>query len=190
MIRSSDVRGEVLASLRGHFQALAASFADAPEDIRLGLLADFTFQETPVDPSLLSTLEARLPVPPPPALRAFLSVGHFGAIEAHEFTLPGVTLPSPKSDITALLLRQELWPCGYLQIGFGPCGDPLCLDIQQPQPAGEFPVVVFNHDLIPRQAWSSRGTLRPFAVPVASSFLTLLAGLCSRNEGPPWGTAA
>ena len=190
MIATSDCRSAVRALLHGYFSGLADSFADAPDDIRAELLADASFRETPIDPSVVSGLEAGLPAPLPPALRAFLSVGYFGAIEAHEFILPGVDPQSLLASAAALLLHRELWPCGYLQIGFGPCGDPLCLDIQQPQPSGEYPVVVFNHDLIPADAWKTRETLQPFAVTVAQSFLALLSGLCTRNEGPPWGPAA
>jgi hypothetical protein len=131
-----------------------------------------------------------LPVLLPPALHAYLSVGYFRAIEAHEFVLPGVDPQCPAAAASALLLRQELWPCGYLQVGFGSCGDPLCLDIQRPQPSGEYLVVVFKHDLIPAHAWKTRETLEPFGVTVAASFLALLTGLCTLNEGPPWGFAA
>ena len=178
------------ALLHRYFGGLAESFADAPDDIRTDLIAEFSFREAPIDPCLVSGLEAALPVPLPPALRAFLSAGYFPAIESHEFTLPGVGPPNPLAAASALLLNQELWPSGYIQVGFGPCGDPLCLDIQQPQSSGEYPVVVFNHDLIPRHSWKARESLQPFAVPVAESFHALLTGLCTNSEGPPWGPAA
>jgi hypothetical protein len=190
MIASSDCRSAVLALLHGHFSALADSFADAPDDIRAALVAEASFREAPIDASVVSGLEADLPAPLPPALRVLLSVGYFRAIEAHEFILPGVDPRNPLASAGAALLHRELWPCGYLQVGFGPCGDPLCLDIRQPQPSGEYPVVVFNHDLIPAAAWKTRETLQPFAVTVAQSFLALLTGLCTLNEGPPWGPAA
>ncbi len=189
MIADSEVRHAVVVFLQDYFRAFAEGLADAPPDVRESLSRSFVFREASGDPQALSLLEARLPVAMPPALRAFLSVGHFPAIEVGDFTLPGVEPPEPLSAVSRLLLAQELWPAGYLQVGFGPGGDPLCLDVAVSTSSADFPVVVFNHDVIPHGAWASRDRLSAFAVPVAGSFLALLEGLCTGTQGPPWGSA-
>ena len=189
MIADSEIRNAVVGLLQGYFRAFAEGLAEAPADVRESLGRSFAFREAPDDPQALSLLEARLPVPMPPALQAFLSVGHFPEIDVGDFTLPGVEPPDPLSAVSRLLLAQELWPAGYLQVGFGPSGDPLCLDVAVPTSSGDFPVVVFNHDVIPHGAWASRDRLSMFAVPVAGSFLSLLEGLCTGSHGPPWGSA-
>jgi hypothetical protein len=168
----------VRASLDRYFAALAAGLDDAPSDLRTELAAEFQVRPGGSDLTGLRELESHLPAALPPAFRAYLSVGQFRGVEAHEYYLPSVREPHPLWHVSVLLLTKELWPCGYLQFGHGQCGDPLCFDFCNPRADGDYPVVVFNHDIIPATAWVTRVTLKPHAQAVAPSFRNLLAWLC------------
>lgn len=91
----SDVRTDVIGLLRRYFEAFTEGLEDAPAETRVELARTFVFRDAPHDPSALAALEARLPISLPSTLRALLSIGHFPAIEAFEFVLPGVAPPEP-----------------------------------------------------------------------------------------------
>jgi hypothetical protein len=61
-------------------------------------------------------------------------------------------------------------------------GDPICLDFERPTKEGDYPVVGFNHDVVPREAWRSRETLRPYAQELAPSFCAFFGELCFSPE--------
>jgi hypothetical protein len=57
-------------------------------------------------------------------------------------------------------------------------GDPVCLDVRRPTSDGDFAIVRFNHDFVPRDAWHVRGRLEPYAGFVAPSFRQFFEDLC------------
>jgi SMI1/KNR4 family protein SUKH-1 len=177
--------------LRNYFDAFTAKLEGAPPEVQAELGAEFRLSETAIDPAPLKALEATLPAKLPPELHSYLTIGYFPGVEAYEYYLPSVSQPDPLSHIKDFLLCRELWPLGYIQFGHGPCGDPLCFDIALRSKSGGYPVLSFNHDLAPKEAWASRPALQPYGRVVASSFRTLLQGLCYQESGPPpWSAAA
>lgn len=51
------------------------------------------------------------------------------------------------------------------------CGDPLLMDFQSVDD-GDYRVLVFNHDVVPRQILKDRERLKPYESPLAPSFRT------------------
>ena len=175
--------------LRAYSGAMIAKVSGASSEIRADAEVVFRLIEAPIDPAPLKWLEEALPAKLPPALHAYLSIGFFRGPEAYEYCLPSVYDPDPLSGVKQLLLCSELWPLGYVQFAHGQCGDPLCFDILRPSEGSEYPVLSFNHDLAPKEAWASRSALRPYRTEVATSFQSLLRGICVPGAGPPpWST--
>jgi hypothetical protein len=169
-------------------ETLRASLDTASPDVRAELTEEWQFREAAIDPGPLLALESMLPARLPHAFHAYLTIGYFTTIEAHEFLLPSVREPDALANARIFLLTEEMWPLGLMQFGHGPCGDPLCFDFASGLPSADHPIYVFNHDLAPREAWSSRAALRPYGELVATSFGALLKGLCFADAGsPPWG---
>ena len=174
-----------------YFTLLSAGLDTTSSELHAELAGEFQLRPILLDPTDLRNLESRLPAPLPSAFRAYLTVGYFRGVEADEFYLPSVRESQPLAGVTPLLLASVLWPCGYLQFGLGPCGDPLCFDLSNTVPGGDYAIVAFNHDLIPPGAWAARSSLEPFAQPVAPSFRALLQRLCSpRNPSSASGSEA
>jgi hypothetical protein len=153
-----------------------------PRDMRLGPpdaegWADWKMLPSRVTEADIRALEKRLPAPLPPAFVAYLTARHVLAMNFGEYSLPVLPTRAPLRDARNFLMARELWPCGYLQFAGGPCGDPVCFDIARRRPNGDYPVVVFNHDQVPEEAWGSRAALRPYVQQLAPSFRAFLKGL-------------
>lgn len=156
---------------------------DVPDDMRVDPLDDEEWTEWKMIPSRLTSddleaLHAGLPAKLPPLFLAYLSTRHVLDMDFGEYALPALPSDKPLEHAARLLTNRDLWPAGYIQFASGECGDPVCFDFQRPQANGDYPIVVFNHDAIPHEAWSSRETLQPFAREVAGSFRTFLRELC------------
>jgi len=68
------------------------------------------------------------------------------------------------------------------------CGDPLAFDFQAPTADGlDYPVVVFNHDFVPHDAWTDRERLQPYRSEVCGSFAEFLRALLTDDPSifPP-----
>jgi hypothetical protein len=126
----------------------------------------------------VSALEARLPCRLPPVLRAYLTTFCVLGMDFGEFHLPEVPSDKPLAHITSLLMSRELWAAGYVQVASTVNGDPVCLDVRSPTSDGDFTIVRFNHDFVPRDAWQSRDELEPYAGFVATSFRQFFEDLC------------
>jgi hypothetical protein len=161
---------------------MLAEVAGAPAAVRADLARQFTLFPAEVTEEDVAQLECQLPSPLPPLFVAYLTCGAFSGVEWAEYALP----PTPFGEGLATVCRymldesaKSLWRCGYLQFASGPCGDPVCFDIQQPRPNEDYPVVVFNHDIIPNEAWGHRESLRSHGQQVAGSFGEFLVFLCT-----------
>lgn len=126
----------------------------------------------------VAALEARLPCRLPPVLRAYLTTYCVLGMDFGEFLLPQVPSDKPLAAITRLLMSREPWAAGYVQIASTVDGDPVCLDVRSPTSDGDFAIVRFNHDLVPRDAWQARDGLEPYAGFVAPSFRQFFEDLC------------
>jgi hypothetical protein len=159
-----------------------ADLATAPPAVRAELTKLFKLLPAEVTEADIANLERQLPAPLPPLFVAYLTCGAFSGVEWAEYALPPIPVGEGLATVCQYMLddsARSLWQCGYMQFTSGPCGDPVCFDTQQSGPRGDYPVVVFNHDLIPHEAWRERGSLRPHAQQVAGSFGEFLAFLCS-----------
>jgi hypothetical protein len=136
----------------------------------------------------LAKLAAKLPAPLPPFYKSFLASRFVLDLDQGDYTLPSLPSDKPLYEVASLLRQDFAHGAGFMQFGQARgCGDPLCFDIQRPTPDGDYPVVVFNHDVVPRQAWSNRQMLMPYAGEVAPSFRDFLPKFLSGDESifPP-----
>jgi len=163
--------------------ARLAKLINASPEVRANVTKRWEIRPPEVTVADVAELERHLPAPLPPLLVAYLTCCAFSGVEWAEFTLPS-TATGKKLDVVRLYLLggQELWPCGYMQFAAGPCADPTCFDIQQLGPKGEYPVVVFNHDLVPHEAWRQRESLQPYVQLIAPSFTEFLTILCTGGD--------
>ena len=165
---------------------MLAEVASAPPAVRADLARQFRLFLAEVEEDV-AQLEGQLPSPLPPLFVAYLTCGAFSGVEWTEYALPPTPVGDGLATVRQYMLDESakgLWRCGYLQFASGPCGDPVCFDIQQPGPAGDYPVVVFNHDIIPYDAWDQRESLRPHAQQIAASFGEFLRFLCTGSSLP------
>jgi hypothetical protein len=95
-----------------------------------------------------------------------------------EFHLPEVPSDKPLAPIASLLMSREMWAAGYVQVASTVDGDPVCLDVRSPTSDGDFAIVRFNHDFVPRDAWHVRDRLEQYAGFVAPSFRQFFEDLC------------
>jgi hypothetical protein len=159
-----------------------ADIATAPPAVRADLARLYTLLPAEVTEADVAELERQLPATLPPLFVAYLTCGAFAGVEWADYALPPTLVGEGLATVRQYMLddsARSLWHCGYMQFASGPCGDPVCFDTREPGPGGDYPVVVFNHDIIPREAWSQRGSLRPHAQQVAGSFREFLDFLCT-----------
>jgi len=129
-------------------------------------LIDSTYSMTDVD-----AFEQQLPAPLPQFFKAYMLAFHFLNMDFGEYSLP----ESP-SDCTLArnfntLLNDTFWTAGYMQFGDARgCGDPLLMDFHSVDEQGDYRVVVFNHDVVPRDIIKDRERLKPFESQLALSF--------------------
>jgi hypothetical protein len=138
----------------------------------------------------LEKLEARMGGELPPALRDFLSYGHFMGIERGDVRLPGVPSDQPFGD---LLPDLEAWAL-LVRFGYVPIADdnndigPLCLDFRRRHEDGDCPVVHFDHELLiglDEDPSTGRAELERLAMPFAGSFAELLEGVFGEDPEFP-----
>ncbi|MCB9601918.1 MAG: SMI1/KNR4 family protein [Sandaracinus sp.] len=123
-------------------------------------------------------LREPLPGVLPPSYVAFLTTYACLDIDFGDYTLPAMPPEAPLAHLRQLWADTSMHTAGYLAIGSARrCGDPICLDLRRRDERGETPVVLFNHDFVPRAAWARRGVLLPFAAELAPTFEALLRGL-------------
>jgi hypothetical protein len=164
-----------------------AEVADAPPAVRATLTENFRLFPSEVTEEEVAELQRQLPAPLPPLYAAYLMCGAFPGVEWAEYALPPTPVGTGLATVRLYMLNdsaRSLWPSGYMQFASGPCGDPVCFDLRQPGREGDYEVVVFNHDLIPRQDWNEREPLRPHSQQVAGSFRDFLTFLCTGSPPP------
>lgn len=128
--------------------------------------------------------ERGLPTTLPQHLRALLLANHLLDVDFGEVTLPDFPPGKTLSESLWMFMLEDTWPAGYLQIGAGRgCGDPICLDFQAPTADGDYPVVIFNHDRVPRECWASRDCLRPWRSELKPTFREFLRWLLGSSPG-------
>ena len=135
-----------------------------------------TLAANTVSDSDLIELQSELPVPLPPSLLAYLA----GPEVQSGFEWSEIIIPS-NSDlrrIGAYISTSELWPLELIQIGTGPCGDPLCLDYSGYEEDFEYPVVVIEHDSATPDHWRDSDLIRTLVTARWSSFFDLLQVVC------------
>jgi hypothetical protein len=164
---------------------------------------DWKMIPSPADEKDVAALEARLPCRLPPVLRAYLTTSCVLGMDFGNFHLPEVPSHDPLRPMTGRLMgmdrKPELWAAGYVEVASTADGDPVCLDLRRPTGDGDFAIVTFNHDFVPRDAWNARDTLEPYAGFVARSFRRFFGDLCmerpievqasalERAHNEPWG---
>lgn len=163
-------------------QRMLVSLSNAPPEVAATLAERFDVLPAEVTEDDVAALERQLPAPLPPLFVAYLTCGAFRRVEWDEFVLPPVPPGRRLTVVSSYMLDDaavSLWPCGYMQFASGPCGDPVCFDIQRPEVHGEYPIIVLNHDIIPREAWSRRESLCRYSEQIAGSFVEFLEFLCA-----------
>jgi len=174
---------ECLAAYRAQAEA---NFASAPANVRASLIERLgSFMPVRVPESVVATVLSTLPAPPPPLLVAYATTRSFTALDFGEYHLPAVAEQEPLRHVADLLRVTELWPAGYMQVASTVNGDPVCFDYRRPTADGDYPIVVFNHDWIPHDAWRARESLMPYAREVAPSFRAFFTTLCFDRERIP-----
>ena len=139
-----------------------------------------------VQPRDVDALEADLRVRLPPFYRAFLCCRVVLGLDFGDYALPDVGCDDPLVEVRTLL-SASLGP-GFIQFGHARgCGDPLCFDLTRADEDGDCPVVVFNHDVVPAEAWRVRAELLRYAAVVAPSFRGFLTSLLTDDAAifPP-----
>jgi len=157
-----------------------------PEAARVGDLAPDGWGEwrmipSRVKPGDVDSLESSLGVRLPPFYRAFLCCRVVLDLDFGDYTLPTLGCEEPLADVRTYL-RAEVGP-GFLQFGSARgCGDPLCFDLMSGTQDGDYPVVVFNHDVVPHATWGVRADLQRYAAVVAPSFRGFLTSLLTGDN--------
>jgi hypothetical protein len=163
--------------IESYYLRIKNSYSDALEGVKQELecqLDEQSDQDYDLTEYDINELENELEIDLPPTLIAFLIAKFRIRIEWHEFILS----ENPYNIIEQMKLK-EYRDIGLLLIASGPSGDPVFLDIKQPKPEDEYPVIVINHDLIDNEHWSSRELLQPYIEVVAQSFEKFLYALCN-----------
>lgn len=128
-------------------------------------------------------LEQQLPAPLPPFFHAYILACHTLGMDFGEYHLPESRSDRSLATNFSTLLESSLWEAGYMQFGRARgCGDPLCFDFQSPTAAHDYPIVVFNHDVVPSELLSDRNALGPYRADVAGSFREFFDLLLSRDN--------
>lgn len=142
----------------------------------------------------VAALNGLLPSPLPLSFVAFLTSYAFLPLDfGHDYGLPGLPTTDPLRELRTYAACVDLCAAGFVQVGVARgCGDPVCLDLERPASNGECPVVVFNHDFVPAQAWGDRDALLPYSAELRPSFLSFLRSIIDGDDDlfPPPLSAA
>ena len=131
----------------------------------------------------ISAFEARLPAPLPPFFKAYILSNHVMDFDFGEYTFPGLKSDRTLDENFAELLHAAHWDIGFILIGSGRgCGDPIFMDFMSPTADGDYPVSIFNHDVVPRSFWTSREKLERYNSIVARSVRDYFFGLLHGDE--------
>ncbi|MEM6274932.1 MAG: SMI1/KNR4 family protein [Myxococcota bacterium] len=141
---------------------------------------------SPVTPADVEALEADIGFTLPQFYRAFLQCRVLLDLDFGDYTLPWLPPKDTLADCRDLL--SDDFASGFRQFGTARgAGDPLCFDLQRQGADGDYPIVVFNHDVVPHDVWKDPARLRPYVSEVSSSFRQFLPSLLDRDESmfPP-----
>lgn len=131
---------------------------DSDEEWQSWQAIDSTFT-----PEAVAEFERPLPAALPQFFRAYILGCHTLGMDFGEYHLP--SSPSDKT------LKQNFYtlrdPTFWAARG---CGDPLVFDFPAPTADGDYPVAVFNHDVVPHEILENREALKPYEAVVAPSF--------------------
>ncbi|MHB0935808.1 MAG: SMI1/KNR4 family protein [Armatimonadota bacterium] len=165
---------DCLVAYRGIMEAM---YTGAPEEIRDELMACLPSLDDPrLTADDIRGVTSDLPAPLPPSFQAYLLARQVErGVICGEYRIPTNT---NFSTIDKYLHFDEIWPSGYMAFASRE-GDPVCFDFQAPAVDGEYPVIVFNHDTTPRNAWSSREKIKTYEEPLAPTFLAFLQEIAS-----------
>lgn len=164
---------------------------EPPEATRVGDLdpdgwGEWRMIPSRVKPGDVDSLESSLGVRVPPFYRALLCCRVVLDLDFGDYTLPAIRYEDPLAGVLTYL-RAEVGP-GFMQFGSARgCGDPLCFDLMSGTEDGDYPIVVFNHDVVPRASWAVHADLRRYAAIVAPSFRAFLTSLLAGDSAifPP-----
>ncbi|HNB73177.1 MAG TPA: SMI1/KNR4 family protein, partial [Acidobacteriota bacterium] len=165
--------------LQVYTDQLSNQLASAPDEIREDVVLELlNWSSSGVTIEQIEAVEGSLPIKLPPILVAYLQSGFQSGVDQHGYYLPGAPSNTGEPGIIDYVNSQELWPLGYLEIASNASGDPICLDFFRARENGDFPVVLINHDIVPAQAWESRGVMEEWAEEIFPSFQLFLEFLC------------
>jgi hypothetical protein len=148
--------------------------------------ASWKMVPSPVTPAEVAALEVRLGCTLPQPYVAFLTCHALHHLDFGSYRLPPIPPREGLQHVSRVLQFPFGKEAGYLTFGAARgAGDPLCFDLSR-MADGDCPVVVFNHDFVPRDLPRDRAHLEPYAAEVAEGFRPFLEGLLS---GAAWARA-
>jgi len=153
------------------------------EECQYWKLVDSTYSVEMID-----RFEERLPAPLPQYFKAFMLAYHTMCVDFGDYQLPASPCNESLEKNFAELLNDQLWEAGYILIGGARgCGDPLLLDFESATSDGDYPVAVFNHDVVPFEILRDRIRLKPYESLLASSFREFFRLLTEHDDAifPP-----
>ncbi|TWU01094.1 SMI1/KNR4 family protein [Stieleria varia] len=119
----------------------------------------------------VASFERQLPASLPQFFRAYMLGCHALGMDFGEYRLPDSPSDKTIEQSFSVLRDSTFWAAGYMQIGTARgCGDPLLFDFQSPTDDGDYAIVVFNHDVVPREIRDDRSALKPYESLLAPSF--------------------
>lgn len=131
----------------------------------------------------VTAFEEQLPAPLPQFVRAYMLAYHTVDMDFGEYHLPESLSNHTLQENFSQLRISLFWEAGYLIFGGARgCGDPLVLDFQSPTVDGDYPVAVFNHDVVPRDVYEDRAKLKPYESSLAPSFRRFFDLLMQHDE--------
>ena len=145
---------------------------------------DWRLIDSTIKESSVAAFEQQLPSLLPQSYRAFLLSYHASFLDFGEYSLPNLRHDERLGESLELLLHPEFWGVGYMQIGWASgCGDPLVMDFKSATPDGDYPICVFNHDIVPEDCWGDRELLEPWKALIAGSFREFFLALLHGDDG-------
>ncbi len=131
----------------------------------------------------VAEFERPLPAALPQLFRAYILGCHTLGMDFGEYRLPDSPSNKTLKQNFYTLRDPTFWAAGYMQFGVARgCGDPLVFDFQSPTADGDYPVAVFNHDVVPREILENRTALKPYEALVAPTFREFLELVLARDE--------
>ena len=163
----------LLADLQAYRDRLAGELRDAlPEVVQARVPSLEPSENTP---DTVQAAAASLPFVLPPSLVEYLTAPIVPGIEWNEIAVPTNKTPDA---LLELLGRGDLHGIQLAQIGTGPGGDPVCLDVSRPLYDGEYPVVVVSQSHVPSDGWSDAKKVRKSVSLEFSDFGVMLHFCC------------